>query len=236
MYSYTPKIILVKTIFAGEPSIPSDVVCYDCTMRSWRRQGDSDGGKDNVWLHTQASLRVTVVFSTKKRRGNYSPGRLPCCTPPPVPSRHARCRPYIVSGPAQGPPSPGFPPPPRLPGHPANSALHTTRTSRRGDPVLCATSNPKPKASCPAARNGWPQPQRPQTKQIPPRLFSVEKTQQPLPLRPYHQPATHPTRQPGRTTNPTQTQQNKEQQSRTSSSRNGGLERVLLYYLEAIEN
>lgn len=62
---------------------------------------------------------------------------------PPVLSRHARCRPYIVSGPAQGPPSPGFPSPPYLPGNPAGSALHKTTTSRRGSPVLCATSSPK---------------------------------------------------------------------------------------------
>lgn len=107
MYSYTPKIILVKTIFAGEPSIPSDVVCYDCTMRSWRRQGDSDGGKDNVWLHTQASLRVTVVFSTKKRRELF-PGPPPLLHTLPAPSRHARCRPYIASGPAQRPQTQAF--------------------------------------------------------------------------------------------------------------------------------
>ena len=72
-------------------------------------------------------------------------------------------------------------------------------------PRVVCNIQPKVRASRPAARDGYHQPPRPQTKQIPPRLFSVEKTQQPLPLLPYHQPATHPTRQPGRTTNPTQT-------------------------------
>lgn len=68
---------------------------------------------------------------------------LPCDTH--HPSRAATLDAAHISYLAQprGPPSPGFPPPPYLPGNPAGSALHKTTTSRRGSPVLCATSSPK---------------------------------------------------------------------------------------------
>ena len=165
MYSYTPKIILVKTIFAGGPSIPSDVVCYDCTMRSWRRQGDSDGGTDNVWLHTQASLRVTVVFSTKKRRGTipraasptaHTTGPEPPCPMPPI---------YRIW------PSPGATKS-RLsatalsPWKPRRLRVAQNNHIQARQPRVVCNIQPKVRASRPPARDGYHQPPRPQTKQI----------------------------------------------------------------------
>lgn len=88
-----------------------------------------------------------------------------------------------------------------VPGSSASSALDTTTSSRRGNSGLCATSNPILRASCPAAQDGYHHPQRPHPKQIPPRLFSVEKTRN-LPFCPTSRQQ-YTTCQSARTTIPT---------------------------------
>lgn len=121
----------------------------------------------------------------------------------------ARCRTYTTASPADAPIQAVirhsiFP-------EPASSALHTTRTSRRGGPVLCATSSPNSGHRARQLGTGDASRSACNQDKSHPRLFSVEKAQQSPPLLRHQQSATRPTSRTGRTAIYAQGQQSKEQ-------------------------